>query len=269
MLNIIVAIIGIASIIIFLVLSEKYGFSVQEQTIASLLLLITTLLINVLSSIYLVSEKLKKIHPFLLFSSKEQKEGYQIIKYLHDLQKDRKNPSSILAVDQFNAAKHALTLSLKNADFRVNDIVETNKKLLRLLKKGDTFDGVSMLVNPNLWKHDQGYLDINIQKAEQGVVIRRIFVFDNKEQFNSMIEVMDQLSIAKTEVYWCMKDELDFNEFYQDFTVIKDYEVGIHIPVLESKPMVIVSSSRAQIRSLQSQFSKLLESALKYEIKET
>jgi len=265
--NIVIGIIGVLSIIIFLVLSEKYGFSTQEQTISSLLLLIATLLLNVLSSILAFYNKLKEIHPFLSLPTEEQKEGYKMLKFLHELRKRKNSASAILAVDQFNNAKHALTLSSNNADFRVSDIVETNKTLLNSLSKGDTFDGVSMLVDPDIWKHDYGYLQLNINKSLQGVTIRRIFVFDNKEQFESMKDVMDKLSNVKTEVYWCMKNELNFRGFCQDFTIVKEHKIGVHIPVEQVNPTVIVSSSHEQITSLQSQFSKLLDSALKYEKK--
>lgn len=267
MINIVVSVIGVVSIVIFLVLSEKYGFSTQEQTISSLLLLVATLLINLLTSLHLLYEKLKKIHPFLSFSTEEQNEGYKLLKFLHELQNKKNSATAILAVDQFNSAKHALTLSLNNADFKVSDIVETNKILLRSLARGDSFDGVSMLVNPNIWKHDHGYLSINIEKANEGIKIRRIFVYDNKMQFDSMTGIMDKLYNANTEVYWCMKKDLDFNEFCQDFTIVKEHNIGIHIPIQELNPAVIVSSSNEQIKSLQFQFSKLLESAFKYKIK--
>ena len=197
----------------------------------------------------------------------EQKDGYKILKFLHELKKRKDNASAVLAINQFNNAKHALTLSLNDADFRVSDIVETNKTLLNSLDKGDTFDGVSMLVDPDIWKHDYGYLQLNVEKSHQGVTIRRIFVFDSKEQFESMTDVMNKLSDAKTEVYWCMKNELDFRGFCQDFTIVKERAIGVHIPIQQTNPTVIVSSSNEQIKSLQTQFSKLLDLALKYEKK--
>lgn len=265
--NIIIGFIGVLSILIFLFLSEKYGFSTQEQTISSLLLIIATLLLNVLSSILAFYNKLKDIHPFLSLPVEEQKEGYEMLKFLHELRKRKNSASSILAVKQFDNAKHALTLSSNNADFRVNDIVETNKILLNSLVKGDTFDGVSMLVDPDIWKYDDGYLQLNIDKSIQGVTIRRIFVFDKKEQFESMRDVMDKLADIKTEVYWCLKNELDFRGFCQDFTIAKEHNIGIYIPVEQINPTVIVSSSHEQIMSLQSQFSKLCGLAQKYDAK--
>ena len=269
MVNIIVGIIGILSIILFLLLSGRYGFSLQEQTIASILLLISTLLINVLTSIFLLRKNIKLIHPTLSLPTEEQKDGYELMLFLHELRKNRKNASSVLAVDQFNHAKHALSFASNNADFRVNDIAETNKTLLGALSTGDTFDGVSMLVDPDIWRYNHGYLNINIKKAKEGVKIRRIFVYDNREQFESMIGVMDRLVKAKTEVFWCMKDNLDFREFCQDFTIVREHKVSVHIPVQKVNPTVIVSNSDEQINNLQSQFSKLLGSALKYEPKTT
>jgi len=267
--NIIIGIIGIVSIILFLFLSGRYGFSFQEQTIASILLLISTLLVNVLTSIFLLHKKIKLIHPTLSLPTEEQKDGYELMLFLNQLQKNGNNASSILAMDQFNHAKHALSFASGNADFRVNDIAETNKTLLGVLNAGDTFDGVSMLVDPDIWRHNKGYLDINIRKANEGVKIRRIFVYDNREKFKSMTGVMDRLVKARTEVFWCMKDDLDFREFCQDFTIVKEHKVGVYIPVQKVNPTVIVSNSDDQINNLQSQFSKLLSFALKYEPKTT
>ena len=263
MMSIIIGIIGVTSIVIFLIFSEQYSFSTQEQTITSLLLLISTLLIEVLASIIHFYKKIQKIHPFISLSNKEQYEGFMILNILKKLNKKEVSNGAILAIHQFNQAKNALTNSLNNQDFHVSNIVETNKILLNSLKKGDTFDGVSMLIEADLWKHD-GYLDINIAQAKKGVKIRRIFVFDNLEQYESMKEIMNTLSHSKTKVYWCTKEKLNFQNFYQDFTIIKEHNVGIFIPIQEINPTMIVSSSDEQIKSLQIQFSKLLEYSIEY-----
>ncbi len=267
MVNIIIGVIGVLSVVLFLWLSGKYGFSLQEQTISSILLMVSTLLMNVLTSIFFLHRDITLIRPTLSLPTEEQKEGYELMLFLHELRKNKKNASYVLAVDQFDHAKNALSFASNSADFRINDIAETNKTLLGALGKGDTFDGVCMLVDPDIWKYNHGYLNINVEKAKEGVKIRRIFVYDSIEQFVAMTDVMDKLVEADTKVFWCMKDNLDFKEFCQDFTVVKEHNVSVHISVQKVNPTVIVSNSDEQINNLQSQFSKLLGSALTYEPK--
>jgi len=79
-----------------------------------------------------------------------------------------------------------------------------------------------------------------------------------------MTDVMARLVKAKTKVFWCMKDDLNFKEFCQDFSIVKEHKVSVHISVQKTNPTVIVSSSDEQINNLQSQFSKLLSTAQEY-----
>lgn len=73
MVNIIIGVIGVLSVVLFLWLSGKYGFSLQEKTISSVLLMIFTLLINVFTSIFLLHRDIKLIRPTLSLPTEEQK----------------------------------------------------------------------------------------------------------------------------------------------------------------------------------------------------
>ncbi len=88
MVNIIIGVIGVLSVILFLWLSGEYGFSLQEQTISSILLVVSTLLINVITSIFLLHRSIKLIRPTLCLPAEEQKEGYEepLAKLFHDNQ---------------------------------------------------------------------------------------------------------------------------------------------------------------------------------------
>ena len=55
MVNVVIGIIGLASIVVFLLLSGKNGFTAQEQFFSSLLILTITILLNLLTSFVPVS----------------------------------------------------------------------------------------------------------------------------------------------------------------------------------------------------------------------
>ena len=108
----------------------------------------------------------------------------EINRYMPWLNKTAQDVEHQIALSEYRNAEENLKLAFSGTDFICSDILKANTILLENLVAGQEFKALTMLTNPELWEIDdnlRNYLKLNIKKAGEGVIIERIFIFDNEE----------------------------------------------------------------------------------------
>ncbi|ESQ15517.1 MAG: hypothetical protein N838_29090 [Thiohalocapsa sp. PB-PSB1] len=105
------------------------------------------------------------------------------------------------------------------------------------------------------------YRDLNYKQAKRGVIIQRVFLFEDKQDCNAMMEVMQEQADKGIKVWYCYQKDISHIANSPDFSVMTDLGFAITVEKREKLHGVSLSRSRTAINRLDSQFSQITERA--------
>ena len=182
-------------------------------------------------------------------------------------------PHVLIALEQFKKVMDILKAADNDSEFLVDNTFEANRLALKSMKKGQTFLGLSAIINSDYWNHDKQmvkYKELNYSQIKKGVVIKRIFVFSNEAEYKDMEAILIEQAKNGVQAFFCFKDDLKNSNisYFSDFSVIEALNFCLIVPRESKLLTVTVSNSSELISECQSQFEKILKKSTKVEKKE-
>lgn len=245
-----------------------YKWNDELSMVASLLVAVGTILIELSISFNNLKDSIEKLYPVLELSAEEQKNIHSSILMNSELQKIKDMPHAKIALEEYKEAIETLRAATEGNDFYTDDIFQANFLALESMQPGQTFKGLSALINPDYWYYDpamEKYKDLNFSQAQRGIIIKRIFLFNNSEELEQMNQIMVEQLDNKIQVYYCFQKDIKHINHFPDFTSIKDLNFAIIVPRLEKLQTVTITQSKYAIAEVESQFGKILKCAKKFE----
>jgi len=268
LIQILVGIIGFFSTIAMFWIGKIYNWSSEIEVIASLIMAIGTILIELSISFSNLKDSIEKLYPVLELSAEEQKNIHSSILMNNELQQNNEKPYAKIALDVYKETVLMLKCATEGGDFYTDNIFRANYLALESLQPGQTFKGLSALINPDYWYHDpemEKYKNLNFSQSMNGVIIQRIFLFNNDEEYETMKTIMSEQLDKKIQVYYCYKKDIEHINHFPDFTSLKDLNFAIIVPREEKLQTVLLSQNKYTIAEVESQFGKILKYSKIYE----
>jgi len=254
-------------------IGDIYKWSNEIVLIISLVITIGTLLIELLYSLRSLSNRIERLYPTLNLSLEEQEEIHSLVSLKKSLIKKIDKPHVLIALEQFKKVMDILKAADNDSEFLVDNTFEANRLALKSMKKGQTFLGLSAIINSDYWNHDKQmvkYKELNYSQIKKGVIIKRIFVFNNEAEYKNMKAMMIEQAKNGVQAFFCFKDDLKNSNisYFSDFSVIEALNFCLIVPRESKLLTVTVSNSSELISECQSQFEKILKKSTKVEKKE-
>lgn len=265
--QILVGVIGFFSTLGMFWVSKVYAWDDAIGIVSSLLMAIGTILIELAISFKNLKDSIEKLYPVLELSAEEQKNIHSSIIMNNELQQVKNKPHSKIALEVYKETIDTLKAATEGNDFYTDNIFQANLLALESMQPGQTFKGLSALINPDYWYHDpemEKYKDLNFLQAQRGIIIKRIFLFNNEEELNQMQQIMKEQLENKIEVYYCFKKDIEHINHFPDFTSIKDLNFAIIVPREEKLQTVTITQNKYSIAEVESQFGKILKYSKKF-----
>ena len=238
------------------------------NAIIALVILVIAFFVENLISFNELKNTVKDLHPILDFGKdqallKNLIENYG--KLISALDTDLK---SNIAINEFKNAITTLDNAANEKDFTINDIYMANSTALKMLKKDDSFMGLSALNTPELWngnKKMKDYTELNYKKANEGVNITRCFIFDKKEDIDKMKNILEEQKNNGINVYYCLRNDVKELLDYNDLTIVNDYDFAIYVPNGEQIWQTVIRSAPGPefCNLLKTAFDKIISHAVK------
>jgi hypothetical protein len=262
------AILGIAIIVAIFFIGSRFDWSASTQIIMSLLVATATTLTEMVVSFESLKDSIETIYPALELSLEEQRTINKSIILCNELRKRDGSPAARIALAGFDRINFILLQAVNNNDYIYNDIYEANLVSLSALKPGQTFKGISALIKPQLWKNGKimnEYKQVNYTQSRKGVIVDRIFIFNNSEEIKTMNEIMQEQSENKINVFYLLKSDVNDILHYPDFSVMEDVGVGLVVHREEMLERVTITTNQEIIGELSTQFDSLKNKAIRFE----
>ena len=177
-----VFIVGVFSWLALLWVAKLYSIGIKDQIILSGLIFLGSLILDLIIIVSSLKSTISKLFPLLNLPYKIQKSTIKLAIDFNSVTDYKPILESSIAKDSFNECKRIISACLSDSEFTVHDLVGPNQHLLDSLNSGDTFDAVSIMSDKNSWTHGnpESYLNLNIRKSNENVVIRRVFIFNTE-----------------------------------------------------------------------------------------
>ncbi len=152
--------------------------------------------------------------------------------------KQRNNdPIARIALNDLKKTEYIIDKAAEGQEIIITDMYEANRIPLEMLESGDDFFGISAIINPLDWAHDealQRYKTANVNQAKNGVNIERTFVLQSPRDIDAMRNIMDEQSAAGISVRYVLEDELRSLSYFPDFTIMPKFNLVIYVPNLNN-----------------------------------
>ncbi|PCH98753.1 MAG: hypothetical protein COB76_06775 [Alphaproteobacteria bacterium] len=173
------------------------------------------------------------------------------------------DPIAKIALNNLKKTEMMIDHAGKGQEIIITDMYEANRIPLEMLNKGDAFLGISAIINPLDWAHDeelQKYKDTNAAQAKKGVDIERTFVLQSPRDIDSMRAIMDEQSAMGISVRYVLEDDLKSLSYFPDFTIMPSLNLVIYVPNLNNLTTCIATCDA----DLMSELMKDYETVQKY-----
>ncbi|MEN4045135.1 hypothetical protein [Sulfurimonas sp. NWX367] len=268
LIQIIVGIVGFFSTIGMFYLGKIYNWQNSMDIIASVLLAIGTILIELSISFTNLKDSIEKLYPVLELSAEEQKNIHSAILMTNQLKIQENNPYAQIALISYGEAVNTLKQAVEGNNFYINNIFQANYLALKSMQPGQTFKGLSALISEDYWNHDpemERYKELNFSQAQRGIKIIRIFLFNNEHELSQMKKIMTEQQNNKIQVFYCFKKDIENINHYSDFTSIKDLNMAIIVEQEEKLQTVTITQNEISIGILEKQFDRILIKSKKFD----
>lgn len=187
----------------------------------------------------------------MFFKKQNFKKDYSdFIEKIEFLRDSKDDPISRIVSYDFDKLYDLVNKAVKNEIIIPTNMYDANRIPLEMLQKGDVFRGVSAIINPYDWAHDEAlllYKNANQAAAKRGVKIERTFVLQKDSDVEAMRPIMDDQVSMGIDVRYVLESKLKTLSYFPDFTVIPKYNLIIYVPNLANlKTCVVVRDKQLQ-----------------------
>lgn len=137
---------------------------------------------------------------------------------------------------------------------------EANKIALFTLQPGQSFFGISSIINPDHWDYDANlaeYKNMNYAQAEKGVNIARVFLLKDESELETMTPIIEEQARNKIDVSYIYCSRLADFSFYPDFTILPDHKFALYVPKIDKLLTVIATRNDELISDMTADFRKI------------
>lgn len=147
------------------------------------------------------------------------------------------DPIAKIALNDLKKTEVIVNRASNGHEIIITDMYEANRIPLEMLENGDDFFGISAIINPLDWAHDealQRYKAANQDRAANGVNIERTFILQSPRDINSMRTIMDEQCAMGVSVRYVLEDDLKSLSYFPDFTIMPKFNLVIYVPNLNN-----------------------------------
>lgn len=208
-----------------------------------------------------------KVFPMWSFLKKNR--TYDNPEFLERVQalKERDNdPIARIALNDLKKTEYIVDKAAEGQEIIITDMYEANRIPLEMLEPRDDFFGISAIINPLDWAHDealQRYKAANKRQAARGVNIERTFVLQSPRDIDAMRNIMDEQSADGVSVRYVLEDDLRSLSYFPDFTIMPKFNLVIYVPNLNNLTTCIATRDEG----LQEELMKDYETVQRYATK--
>lgn len=183
------------------------------------------------------------------------------------LQARDNDPIARIALNNLRKTEVMINHASKGEEIIITDMYEANRIPLDMLESGEDFFGISAIINPLDWAHDeelQKYKETNKRQAERGVNIERTFVLQTTRDIDSMRAIMDEQSAQGISIRYVIEDDLKSLSYFPDFTIMPKFNLVIYVPNLDNLKTCIATCDPDLMRDLMNDYDKIQRYATKW-----
>jgi hypothetical protein len=172
---------------------------------------------------------------------------------MQELQMRSNDPIAKIALNNFKKTEIMIKHAAKGQEIIITDMYEANRIPLEMLKEGDDFFGISAIINPIDWAHNndlQTYKAVNKKQAEKGVNIERTFVLPTARDIESMRVIMDEQASMGVKVSYVIEDDLKSLSYFPDFTIMPRFNLVIYVPNIDNLTTCIATCDEDLVKDL-------------------
>lgn len=161
----------------------------------------------------------------------------EFLERIKALQERHNDPIARIALNDLKKTEYIVDKASEGQEIIITDMYEANRIPLEMLEPGDDFFGISAIINPLDWAHDealQRYKTANANQAKNGVNIERTFVLQSPRDIDAMRNIMDEQSAAGISVRYVLEDDLRSLSYFPDFTIMPKFNLVIYVPNLNN-----------------------------------
>lgn len=177
----------------------------------------------------------------------------EFLEQVDDLKSRKNDPIAKIALNNLKKTEVMINHASKGQEIIITDMYEANRIPLEMLKKGDNFYGISAIINPIDWAHNedlQAYKETNERQANKGVNIERTFVLQSTRDIDLMRAIMDEQSAMGVSVRYVLEDDLKSLSYFPDFTVMPSLNLVIYVPNLNNLTTCIATCDSDLVKDL-------------------
>lgn len=189
---------------------------------------------------------------------------------LYHLRRNEDHLLATIAVNSFDNAIHNIDRAYLNQEFIVDNMFEGILLALGCLNAGERFHGISAIINPDHWLHDEHlikYKELNYQKIAEGVEIQRIFILQNQTEIELMTNIMNEQVENGVDVRYCLEDDLKHVSFFPDVTILPERKSVLYVPNLNKLMQCYVSNNPKVVKDIQKDYENIRKKAQKWKVK--
>ncbi len=259
-LRVIIGVTGLLFVLLTFWLGKYFNLSIATEMVVTLFFAMATFFGEFLIAIDNLDKSVKKVFPILKLPAQDQAGLVDTIRIYNKLKEGKNTIPTKIALAEFDSIHHMMLQAERGGDFIFHDIYKSSMILIESLEPGHSFKVISNLTKPFYWRSGKvmsEHAAINIKQAQRGIKIERIFVFDKKEDFEVMKEIMEEQQNSGIQVLYTTKEKLFGVLGYASFAISEELNAGIisHRDDLLGK--VTVTSNPEIINTLSETFDEV------------
>lgn len=205
-----------------------------------------------------------------MFSFLKKNRNYDNPEFLDQVEKLKSrgnDPIAKIALNNMSKTEMMINHAAKGQEIIITDMYEANRIPLEMLKPGDYFYGISAIINPLDWAHNedlQKYKITNEKQATNGVNIERTFVLQSARDIDSMRAIMDEQASMGISVRYVLEDDLKSLSYFPDFTIMPSLNLVIYVPNLNSLTTCVATCDTELVDELMKDYATVQRYASKW-----
>lgn len=248
-------------------LGDYFNWSLEIEIFVAISATLATILFELIISVISLRESITKLYPSLDFSVEEQKEVYGVISDLLKLRTREPHPFATLALESHRKSLGTIRRAVANNDYNIENMFEAILVTMKMLKPNEHWLGLSSIINPDYWKYDahlQEYKELNYQQVKNGVIIKRIFLLSDQDEYSAMEVILKEQSDNGIHVYYAMIDDLKGLSYFPDITIFPEHNFGMYTPSKDKLLICHATINPSILSQMRNDFEKILDRATKF-----
>lgn len=248
-------------------LGDYFNWSLEIEIFVAISATLATILFELIISVISLRESITKLYPSLDFSVEEQKEVYGVISDLLKLRTREPHPFATLALESHRKSLGTIRRAVANNDYNIENMFEAILVTMKMLKPNEHWLGLSSIINPDYWKYDahlQEYKELNYQQVKNGVIIKRIFLLSDQDEYSAMEVILKEQSDNGIHVYFAMIDDLKGLSYFPDITIFPEHNFGMYTPSKDKLLICHATINPSILSQMRNDFEKILDRATKF-----